>query len=69
MALRALRRIMWMQTGGNLGETMFDSEVVSSSLVDISAILHVANEVESSNPRVAYLCKFLLLALGINQIA
>ncbi|KAJ0083764.1 hypothetical protein Patl1_29913 [Pistacia atlantica] len=69
MALRALRRIMRMQTGGNLRETMFDSEVVSSSLVDISAILHVANEVESSNPRVAYLCKFLLLALGINQIA
>ncbi|KAJ4724128.1 Callose synthase 3 [Melia azedarach] len=52
------RRIIRTQTAENVGESMFDSEVVPSSLVDISPILRVANEVKSSNPRVAYLCRF-----------
>ena len=51
------KRILRTQTAGNLGETMMDSEVIPSSLVDIAPILRVANEVEPSNTRVAYLCK------------
>ncbi|WVY95441.1 hypothetical protein V8G54_034529 [Vigna mungo] len=38
------RRITRTQTAGNLGEAIFDSEVVPSSLVEIAPILRVANE-------------------------
>lgn len=55
------RRITRTQTAGNLGEAIFDSEVVPSSLVEIAPILRVANEVEKTHPRVAYLCKLFFL--------
>lgn len=54
------RRMYRTQTTGNFGaEPIFNSEVVPSSLGEIAPILRVANEVEPTNPRVAYLCKYL----------
>ncbi|KAG0489378.1 hypothetical protein HPP92_008189 [Vanilla planifolia] len=35
-----------------------DSELVPSPLASIVPILRVANEIQSMNPRVAYLCRF-----------
>lgn len=40
------RRLQRTQTEGNLGKSIFDGEVVPSSLVEIAPILGVANEVE-----------------------
>ena len=49
-----VKSILRTQTECNLGESIFDSNVVSALIL---LILRVANEVEQSNPRVAYLCK------------
>ncbi|KAM4094928.1 hypothetical protein ACB094_06G232000 [Castanea mollissima] len=48
-------------SGGSLqnnDETVIDSELVPSSLAPIVPILRVANEIQQSNPRVAYICRF-----------
>ncbi|AES78337.2 putative 1,3-beta-glucan synthase [Medicago truncatula] len=51
-------KLIWRQTAANLGGSIFDSEAVPPSLAEIAPILRVANEVEKTHPRVAYLCRF-----------
>ena len=46
----------------NLGESIFDGEAVPPSLAEIASIIRVANEIESSHPRVAYLCESRLFS-------
>ena len=43
---------------------VFDNEVVPSTLNSIAPILHVAAEIESERPRVAYLC-MCIRVLGV----
>lgn len=40
----------------NEDESAIDSELVPSSLAAIAPVLRVANDIETDNPRVAYLC-------------
>ncbi|XP_057838272.1 callose synthase 3 isoform X2 [Cryptomeria japonica] len=53
------RRLSRTHTTGNFADSLaFDSEVIPSSLASIAPILRVANEIENTSPRVAYLCRF-----------
>lgn len=46
------------QTVENMGDSIFDTQAVPSSLAEVVPILRVAKEVEPGNVRVAYLCRF-----------
>ncbi|GKE13292.1 hypothetical protein Tco_1416843 [Tanacetum coccineum] len=64
--LPSLSRILRTQTGRDHGESSFESEVVPSSLLtEVAPILRVANEVQESNPRVAYLCEFMVTITSV----
>lgn len=58
------RRMSRQQTRSVEGPNEDDSEVVPSSLSSIVPILRVAKEIETDNPRVAYLCESLILSLA-----
>ncbi|XP_076897422.1 callose synthase 3-like [Bidens hawaiensis] len=45
---------------------IFDIDMVPSSLAEIAPFFRVANEVEPSNPRVAYLCQFCAFEKAYN---
>ncbi|CAH1440885.1 unnamed protein product [Lactuca virosa] len=56
MAYKRQKLIAGNQSGPDV--MLCDVDVVPSSVVEIAPILRAADEIESENPRVAYLCRF-----------
>lgn len=54
---RSMTRLPTMADPNDVDSYVVDSEMVPSSLSFIAPILRVANEIESENPVMAYLCK------------